>query len=447
MQDRLNFTDYVCLLVIFVLALGARAGYLHWAVDDGGGKPAWRVQGDATVFKGKMPREDDRSIELKTLVENWREHAEFKCRAPLSKDEELTAHIAPGYSWIFSQASQLTMDEDRIMRWVQAGLGTLTALLYFLFARRAFGSRRVAVLAGLGAALYPFWILNTAELNDGVLSTFALALVLTLGTRGSQAGGVLTSLVFGLSLAGLVVVRAAFLPFSLVALMWFLLSCRKQRLGWLCALLACLGYATGLNPWIIRNYQTFGEPVPVATSTFLHLWMGNCSQSKGAELTEEQLAISLKPARYKELLDEPNQARRYHMLGHDVYDAITSEPKRTCDLRVQAMVSFLMGKSYFLDSHHPLAEKVHPPEWLNDYQAQTLLIGTLLALFVLSFVGWRLSMTWRQQSRLAALAVFWVPLPYVLSHAEMLSGPRLPLDGVLLCLAAYALVGFERRKN
>jgi hypothetical protein len=33
-----------------------------------------------------------------------------------------------------------------------------------------------------------------------------------------------------------------------------------------------------------------------------------------------------------------------------------------------------------------------------------------------------------------------VPLPYLLGHAEALSGPRLPLDGVLLCYAAFVLV-------
>ena len=38
-----------------------------------------------------------------------------------------------------------------------------------------------------------------------------------------------------------------------------------------------------------------------------------------------------------------------------------------------------------------------------------------------------------------SLAAIWIPLPYVLGHAEALSGPRLPLDGVLLCYAAFAL--------
>jgi hypothetical protein len=440
MQDRFTFFDFMSLLLILLLALGARAAYLHFACEDGGGKPAWRVQGEHAHLPTK-PREDDRSGELAQLVENWHEQGEFKCQAPLAASEEVTAHIAPGYSWTFSQVSRLNMDDERVMRWAQAGLGTLTALFYYLFARRAFGSRRVAFVAGIAAAVYPFWILNTAELHDGVLATFALALVLVLGTRGSQSGGVLTSLLFGLALAGLVMVRATFLPFSLVALIWFVLSCRKVRMGWLCAVLAFLGYATGINPWIVRDYRVFGEPAAVVTSPFLHLWMGNCPQARGAELTEQQLKESLSAARYQELIDEKNQARRYNMLAHDVLDSVTSDPKGTCDRRVLSTLAFLLGRSWFDNDNHPLAESVNPPEELTDHQAQTVLIGTLVVVFFLSFVGWR------QPSRLAALAVFWVPLPYVLSHAEMLSGPRLPLDGVLLCLAAYALVGFERKKK
>ena len=36
--------------------------------------------------------------------------------------------------------------------------------------------------------------------------------------------------------------------------------------------------------------------------------------------------------------------------------------------------------------------------------------------------------------------VIWIPLPYILSHAAEFSGPRLPLDGVLLCYSAFALL-------
>jgi hypothetical protein len=36
--------------------------------------------------------------------------------------------------------------------------------------------------------------------------------------------------------------------------------------------------------------------------------------------------------------------------------------------------------------------------------------------------------------------MIWVPIPFILAHGGELSGPRLPLDGVLLCYAAFALV-------
>ena len=66
----------------------------------------------------------------------------------------------------------------------------------------------------------------------------------------------------------------------------------------------------------------------------------------------------------------------------------------------------------------------------------------------LAFLGWRWTSSWRHLARPSALAVVWIPLPYILSHAESLSGPRLPLDGVLLCYAAFALCclvpGFNR---
>jgi hypothetical protein len=65
-------------------------------------------------------------------------------------------------------------------------------------------------------------------------------------------------------------------------------------------------------------------------------------------------------------------------------------------------------------------------------------LWTVLGMLLLSLPGWRWSYGWRKESMPASLAVVWVPLPYILSHAEFLAGPQLPLDGVLLCYAADA---------
>jgi hypothetical protein len=60
-------------------------------------------------------------------------------------------------------------------------------------------------------------------------------------------------------------------------------------------------------------------------------------------------------------------------------------------------------------------------------------------MLLLGVLGWRWTFAWRTEAQPLAVAVMWVPLPYLLSHAEGLCGPRLPLDGVLLCYSAFVL--------
>ena len=72
--------------------------------------------------------------------------------------------------------------------------------------------------------------------------------------------------------------------------------------------------------------------------------------------------------------------------------------------------------------------------------AQRLLGGSLFGMLALGALGWRWTFAWRKEAMPSSLAVFWIPLPYIIGHAEALSGPRLPLDGVLLTYAAFALV-------
>jgi hypothetical protein len=78
------------------------------------------------------------------------------------------------------------------------------------------------------------------------------------------------------------------------------------------------------------------------------------------------------------------------------------------------------------------------PDWLETNFDLTL-HSTLLALLVLALLGWRWSYGWRWESAIATLAALWIPVPYILSHGEGLTGLRLPLDGVLLTYAAFAL--------
>lgn len=425
-ERRFAAADLLLLVLVVAAAAGARAGYL-WACADSG-----RTGGPLLV--------QDRPAELEALVRNLKEDGRFAGHAPFATGQEETAHVAPGYPYLVGLLARFVYPTslDSTVRWVQCGLGALTAGLYFLFARLVFGNRAVATLAGVFGAFHPFWVIDTAAVADGTLATFLLALALFLGVRAAQTSGPFASLLFGLTLAGLALVRAALLPFAFVVLAWFLFRCRGLARGWLCALLAFLGFVNGLAPWAVRNFQVFREPLPVVDSAWLHLWVGNNPLADGGPLTERLWEGAPAP----ELQNWPKQAERYARLGPLVRQEVRDQPAATLRRRLQAGFAFLCGARWF---HHDgqLAEEAVPgattmPDWLARAYPVTLQ-AVLLALLLLGLLGWRWTYGWRFDAMPATLALVWVPLPYLLSHAEGLSGPRLPLDGVLLCYAAFAL--------
>ena len=424
-----GLADVVLFLAVLLAAAGARAGYLVACDDRGRAAAPVRVQGEAA--------------ERDSLVAGLRDRGTFATRAPFADAEEETAHVAPGYPWLLGLLARLPVDQAATARWIQCGLGALTAGLYFLFARRAFRSRLVATLAGFACAAYPFWVVNTAELSDGVLATFLLAACLFLGARAGGVGGSFTSLLYGLALAGAALVRAALLPFAFIGLLWFLLRARTMPRGWLLALLAFLGFANGLAPWLLHNVQVQHDVVPVVDSAYLHLWMGNNPQATGGPMDEPAMLKALAeqrgetPEEAARRLAELPQRRRYASLAGAVVEEVRSDPAATVRRRLRAGLYFVFGERWFQNGELWVLNQ--PPEAGTPLAAVPVtLTASLLALLVLGVLGWRWTYGWRVASMPAALAVIWVPLPYLLSHAELLQGPRLPLDGVFLCYAAFS---------
>jgi len=407
---RLRAVDYLGLLLVLALAAGARAWYV-WAVADNG-----RGSGPLAV-----------QSELAAALD-----------PQATPDHEAAAGTGRLYPWLLARLEDACGDPAtarQAARWTQAGLGALAAGLYYLFALQGFQSRLAGLLAGLLCAAYPFWVVNTAELNDGVLATFLLAVALALGVRGGRAGGALTSCCYGLALAALVLLRAVLLPFALVAQLWFLWRCRTLPRGWLSAVLASLGFLAGLSPWAWQNFQDPRGPSPVVDAAYLHLWIGNHPAATGGP--GRPAAADQAPQ------TNPDRARA-------VWDEVTANPAATIQRRLRAGLNFFFGEEWF--RHGMLWRPVpasaagsEPPPWLEQWHA-TILSGALLAMLLLAVFGWRWSYG-RRQALPAALAVALVPLPYLLGHAGAFHGPRLPLDGVFLCYAAFALASLTLRPS
>lgn len=406
----LKWIEALLLGAILLLAASVRAGYLITCADSG------RNAGPLLV--------ETLPPDLDLLVGNLKNKQRFAVPSPVDGEDKDIASVSPGYPVLTAAVGSLVDDDARpsAMRWLQCGLGTLTVGLYFLFARGAFHSSLVAVLTGLLCALHPFWILDTAALAEGTTATFLLALVLFLGGQASQTSGPLSSLLYGLALAALALVRAALLPFAFVALAWFLLRSRTLARGWLAALLAFLGFVNGLAPWTVRNWQLFGQPLPIVDSTYYHLWIGN--KPPDSQAAEETAAS--------------DSRTREGYYANEILREMSDHPAETVHRRLQAGLYFLFGECWFTTGR--LAEFFVPqwPEWLEGSYS-VVLESTLLVLVVLGLLGWRWTYGWRSSAMPSSLAMIWVPLPYILSHAEALSGPRLPLDGVMLCYAAFVL--------
>jgi hypothetical protein len=228
------------------------------------------------------------------------------------------------------------------------------------------------------------------------------------------------------------------LPFAFVALAWYLLRTRTLPRGWLGALLAFLGFANGLAPWAVHTAMLYGEPTPVVDSVYLHLWIGNNPQATGGPLSEDALPPRL-AARMREVPSD-RQPQRYGLLAREAAEEWRRNPEASLRRRAWAALAFWTGERFLTDPEHRLTETVPGvgPEWLS--MAPTVLLGWLLAVAALALLGWRWTYAWRRESMPAMLAVVLAPLPYVLGHAEALHGARLPLDGILICYAAFALL-------
>jgi hypothetical protein len=430
---RVRLVDLVLLLVLLAAAAGARVGYLSTYANHAENAGPFVVQETA-------PPEE--------LLQNMKEGQWFAYRAPLSGAEEPAGDLSPGYAWLLGELKRFSVPES-VVRWIQCALSTLTVGFYFLFARWAFPGRTVAVLTGLLCALHPFWIINTAALNDGTLAAFLLGGCVWLGSRGGQVGGPLTSLLYGLGLAALALVRAALLPFALVALIWFLWRSRRLAGGWLPALLAFLGFLIGLAPWTVRNAELYHDAFPIVDSTFYHLWMGNNPQATGGPLSEEELVQALVAIRggdvdaTKEWLATLEQPQRYRALAGPLLEEVQRSAPAALQRRLWAGLYFFFGADWFKAGGTLWREQSvegGDTELFERSPFRGLLTGSLFMMLVLGGLGWRWTYGWRREAMPSSQALMWVPLPYLLGHAEALSGPRLPLDGVLLSYAAFAVV-------
>lgn len=462
LPQRFTATDIVTLFVAMAVAATLRVLYLTTFAAAGESAGPLRVQDApravpayAVAVDEANPR--DSVNELDELAANLVRDGTFRAHAPFAAQAEPTAHLAPLYpAFLALLESRLSWPKrDCWARWVNMVLGTLTVGLCYLLARRAFASRAAGVLTAYAAALHPGWIVQTADVSDGVLTGFLLTLGLVQFIYAHERGGLVKSVLVGLTLGLVMLARGSLWPMVLVSVVWYAIRCgREFRQGWLYGLLMLLGVLVTFLPWTIRNTRAVQTFQPIVDSGAYHLWVGNNPQATGGSLDEsrlltiyaQQVGKELDEAR-KELADL-SQVRRYSKLEELAWQEIAARPSQAIQRRAVATLGFFTGHDWL--AHERLWHgTIEPPEPGQEESAlhaagRAVYAGYFIAftwlLLGLALLGWRWSFAYRNESAPLGLAMLTVPLPVMLTHATALPTHRLPLDGVLLAFGAFAVL-------
>jgi 4-amino-4-deoxy-L-arabinose transferase-like glycosyltransferase len=369
----------------------------------------------------------------------------------------------PGLPFFIAGVTLCEPSRIRVIKYALAACDAATAIVIFEIAATLFGGV-AALLAGLGAALYPFFIFSTTDVRSEPLFMLLLTLSILLLLRGNAAG------------SGVAVALAALTrPTALLCLPLFAVGVR-----WLChrfpsarseppgasesggraaALHLLIAGALTLAPWIARNYLRFGEIIVVNDAASYSVWHAQHPETrriyeadtreefKRRELAFETKAIHVVAAEVAARANTPNgRDREWRRLAIEDF---RREP-------VASLRFMLLKAGYYWRP------------WLNPIEhGRKAVIASaliLIPLYVLAFIGlWRCGAGLRPASvgemkgrpeacttRPLAIAVLVYFAIIWLAHVphQVVMRYRIPfVDPLLLVFAAYTICGWGYPKS
>lgn len=298
----------------------------------------------------------------------------------------------------------------------------LTCIPVFFLARRWL-NERAAKWAGWGWAFSPYGIYYGADWAwSTCLVTLLLALIFLWAVALEESDTAAEWLGFG-ALSGVATlaepVVLSVVPFLAL---WTCMRRWRQNKRWLSpAMAAIVGAVVIIAPWVLRNYRTFHEFIPIRSGFGLELYIGNSADSlhwvdrslhpnhSDAELTEyEQLGETAYMAR------KARQAKQY----------IREHPAQYV-YRVMRRIIYMWTGFWSFDRRYLSEEPLDLP---NIFLSTVLTITALGGLRDLCRVNEALSV------RFVIVFAFF-PLVYYFSHPETYY--LRPIDPLIVVLAAY----------
>jgi hypothetical protein len=160
--------------------------------------------------------------------------------------------------------------------------GLLVGFVVMLAAEVAPGRSRVALLAGLIAAIHPTLVYSATHVQVASVASTLLAACLAWAYRAGRTGSVRDAVAAG-GFLGLLALADPILALVAPGMAWAIAI--GQGLRWSARLVAVVGSTAALcvAPWVARNARVHGEFVPIKSSFGYAFWQGNCTLSMGTD--------------------------------------------------------------------------------------------------------------------------------------------------------------------
>jgi len=351
----------------------------------------------------------------------------FADTGPTAVLSPVYAYLLAGIFWMFGPHTRASVITALA---INSLFSALTCIPVFLLARRCFG-HRVAMWSGWLWAFSPYGIYYGADWAwSTCLLTLLLCCLFLIALKLENSGSLLHWTGFGL-LTGVATLTE---PVTL-AVVPFLgaFTCYRhyrQRLTWLLpATAASLAFLAVLSPWIIRNYETFHQFIPVRSGLGLELYIGNNGYS--ARWVNSALHPNHSDAELEEYEKSGEVAYMEHKRQQAV-DYIRAHPGWYVRMTLRRVLYIWTGY-WSLDRAYLKDEPLDPP---NILVATTFSVLALLGLRRVFQLDWAIGVRF-------AIVLGCFPLVYYLSHPETYYFR--PVDPLLVVLTAVAIAGRAKK--
>ncbi len=321
---------------------------------------------------------------------------------------------------IYSKASAF------VLLTINSICSALTCIPIFLIARRVF-SEKVAVGSAWAWALLPnvmYWC--TKWVWETSLSALLLATIVWLALTLEDRDGWLPWFEFGLLWGIAALSSTVLLSFLPAAGLWaWYRRAKRGKRSLAKIVLAAVVFVACIAPWLVRNYQTFGQFIFVRDNFGAELRLGNGNGADGTWME------------YLHPTQDAYALRQYQAMGELAYIAMRKRQALEYIVADYARFAGLCVKRFIYYWDGP--PKATQPWWLGDVKNSLFLASSLL-------MFWGLVRALRQR-RLGAWLLLWLMLLYPAVYYIVFPSPRyrVPIEPEMAILVVFVLTEAGRK--